>query len=121
MPCAAPSATRRCMPVLARYATSLPLRMVLGEPLRSYRRVFNMDKAQHFFSTMLAPLKQRNFCLLFIGQMISTIGDTFYAVALPWLMLAGGHSPQDLGIVLGAYGVPRVVTLLLGGWLSDRF
>ncbi len=32
-----------------------------------------------FFS----PFKVRNFQLLFAGQTISTLGDTFYAVALP--------------------------------------
>ena len=70
--------------------------------------------------TTLAPLRVRDFRLLFSGQMASTIGDMFYAVALPWLMLSSGRSPQELGIVLAAYGVPRVGTLLLGGLLSDR-
>jgi MFS family permease len=44
----------------------------------------------------------------------------FYAVALPWLLLSTGHTAQELGIVLAAYGIPRVGTLLLGGILSDR-
>jgi MFS family permease len=70
--------------------------------------------------TTFAPLRVRNFRLLFGGQMLSTIGDMFYAVALPWLMLSSGRSPQDLGTVLAAYGVTRVATVLLGGWLSDR-
>ena len=70
--------------------------------------------------TTFAPLRVRNFRLLFGGQMLSTIGDMFYAVALPWLMLSGGRSPQELGIVLAAYGVTRVATVLLGGLLSDR-
>src|SRR5579859_5899148 len=68
----------------------------------------------------LAPLRVRDFRLLFSGQMASTIGDMFYAVALPWLMLSSGRTPQELGLVLAAYGVPRVATLLLGGTLSDR-
>jgi MFS family permease len=72
------------------------------------------------FTTTLAPLQVRDFRLLFGGQMISTIGDMFYMVALPWLMLSSGRNPQELGIVLAAYGVPRVATLLFGGWLSDR-
>jgi predicted MFS family arabinose efflux permease len=71
--------------------------------------------------TTFAPLRVRNFRLLFGGQMLSTIGDMFYAVALPWLMLSGGRSPQELGIVLSAYGATRVATVLLGGLLSDRF
>lgn len=74
---------------------------------------------RQFISNLLVPLKVRDFRLLFSGQMISTIGDMFYAVALPWLMLSSGHTPQELGIVLAAYGVPRVGTLLLGGRLSD--
>src|SRR5690348_14612306 len=68
---------------------------------------------------VLAPLRVWNFCMLFSGQMISTLGDSFYAVALPWLMLSSGRTPQELGLVLAAYGVPRVATLLLGGTLSD--
>lgn len=73
-----------------------------------------------FLLTLLAPLKVRDFRLLFGGQMISTLGDMFYAVALPWLMLSSGRTAQELGIVLAAYGVPRVATLLVGGILSDR-
>lgn len=75
----------------------------------------------HGPGTILAPLRVRNFCLLFGGQMISTLGDMFYAVALPWLMLSSGRTAQELGIVLASYGVPRVATLLLGGVLSDRW
>jgi predicted MFS family arabinose efflux permease len=78
------------------------------------------SRASRLVRTTLAPLQVRDFRLLFGGQMISTIGDMFYAVALPWLMLSSGRSPQELGIVLTAYGVPRVGTLLLGGLLSDR-
>jgi hypothetical protein len=69
---------------------------------------------------MLAPLRYRDFRLLFGGQLISVLGDTFYAVALPWLVFANGGTARDLGLVLAAYGLPRVVTVLVGGWLSDR-
>src|SRR5438309_3654540 len=70
--------------------------------------------------SLFAPLKARNFRLLFGGQLISTIGDAFYAVALPWLVLTNGGSAQELGIILSAYGIPRVGSVLLGGVLSDR-
>lgn len=69
---------------------------------------------------MLQPFKVRNFNLVFGGQTISTIGDALYAVALPWFILNNGGSPQELGIVLAVYGIPRVGSTLLGGWLSDR-
>jgi predicted MFS family arabinose efflux permease len=78
------------------------------------------SRVSRVLRTTVAPLRVRDFRLLFSGQMISTIGDMFYAVALPWLMLSSGRSPQELGIVLFAYGVPRVGTLLVGGMLSDR-
>lgn len=71
-------------------------------------------------SGILAPLKVRDFRLLFGGQVISTVGDAFYAVALPWLVLTNGGNAQELGIILGAYGIPRIGSVLLGGILSDR-
>ena len=69
---------------------------------------------------LLSPLRVRDFRLLFAGQLISTIGDAFYAVALPWLVLTQGGNAQELGIILSAYGIPRVGSVLLGGVLSDR-
>lgn len=68
---------------------------------------------------MFAPFKVRNFSLLFGGQTISTVGDALYAVALPWLILNNGGNAQELGIVLTAFGIPRMFSILLGGWLSD--
>jgi len=73
-----------------------------------------------FLLTIVTPLKDRNFRLYFGGQMLSTLGDTFYTVALPWIILNNGGDAQSLGIVLSAYGVPRLGTILLGGMLSDR-
>src|SRR6266700_5141459 len=69
---------------------------------------------------MLSPLHNRDYTLLFSGQLISNIGDAFYWVALPWFMLSGGGGAQALGLALTSYGIPRVGSLLLGGPLSDR-
>jgi MFS family permease len=66
------------------------------------------------------PLRVHNYRLLFAGQLISGIGDGFYFVALPWLVLSSAGDPQALGLVLGAYGVTRALTTIAGGWLSDR-
>ena len=66
------------------------------------------------------PLRLRDFRLLIAGQMVSTVGDMFYAVALPWFVLSSGGTPRDLGIVLAAYGIPRAGSVILGGALSDR-
>jgi predicted MFS family arabinose efflux permease len=66
------------------------------------------------------PLRVRNFRLLFGGQTISVLGDALYVVAFPWLILTTGGSAEELGIVLAAYGIARAVSMLAGGWLSDR-
>lgn len=76
--------------------------------------------ASSFMQTIMTPLRNRDFRLLFSGQTTSTLGDAFYTVALPWIILSSGGSAQELGIVLVAYGVPRLATILVGGVLSDR-
>jgi len=66
------------------------------------------------------PLASRPFLLLTGGQVTSTIGDYFYAVALPWLVLSSHGGAVALGAVLACYGVSRTVTIPLGGMLADR-
>jgi predicted MFS family arabinose efflux permease len=68
----------------------------------------------------LAPLRHRRFRLLVAGQLTSNVGDAFYAVALPWYVLATHGGPLLLGTVLAAYGIPRTALLVVGGQLSDR-
>jgi MFS family permease len=94
-----------------------PLAIDPSEELERQDRQILLERA---LGEMLQPFKVRNFSLLFGGQTVSTIGDALYAVALPWLILANGGNAQELGIVLTAYGIPRVGSVLLGGWLSDR-
>jgi len=66
------------------------------------------------------PLASRPFLLLSAGQVTSTIGDYFYAVALPWLVLSSNGGAVALGAVLACYGISRTITIPLGGWLADR-
>jgi MFS family permease len=68
----------------------------------------------------LGPLAYNDYRLLFAGQLISLIGDAFYAIALPWYMLTQGGGAANLGLALTAYGVPLGAATLLGGWLSDK-
>ncbi len=72
-------------------------------------------------SRALAPLRQRGFRLLTIGQVTSNVGDACYAVALPWYVLAAHGGVLLLGTVLAAYGVPRTALIAVGGWASDRW
>src|SRR5215472_4666712 len=78
------------------------------------------DRAKPAAGGMLRLFNVRNFPLLLGGQTISAFGDALYMVALPWLILTTGGNAEALGIVLSAYGIPRALCMLAGGWLSDR-
>jgi MFS family permease len=67
------------------------------------------------------PLKVANFRSLWVGLTISLLGDQFYFVALPWVILQMTGSPVALGTVLLITAVPRSVFMLIGGVVSDRF
>jgi MFS family permease len=70
---------------------------------------------------LLSVLRIRNFRLLWLGQGISLLGDQFYLIALPWLVLQLTGNALAMGTVLGLAGVPRAVFILVGGALTDRF
>ena len=65
-------------------------------------------------------LRSRPFRLLAGGQFVSNLGDGFYAVALPWYVLAHHGGPVLLGTVLACYGIPRTGLIMVGGHLADR-
>src|SRR5512139_2139502 len=66
-------------------------------------------------------LQNRNFRMLWIGEGISLLGDQFYLIALPWLVLSLTGNALAVGAVLAMAGIPRVLFLLVGGALTDRF
>ena len=68
-----------------------------------------------------SPLSVRNFRLLWIGEGISLLGDQFYMIALPWLVLQITGSALALGTVLALAAIPRALFMLVGGALVDRF
>ena len=63
----------------------------------------------------------RNFRLLWIGEGISLLGDQFYLIALPWLVLSLTGNALAVGTVLATAGIPRALFMLVGGALTDRF
>ncbi len=67
------------------------------------------------------PLSVRNFRLLWIGEGISLLGDQFYMIALPWLVLQLTGSALALGTVMALAGIPRALFMLIGGAFVDRF
>jgi len=67
------------------------------------------------------PMTLPHFRNLWIGSTISLLGDQFYIVALPWLVLQMTGSSLALGAVMMTAAVPRAVLMLLGGAVIDRF
>jgi MFS family permease len=66
-------------------------------------------------------LRGRNFQLLWGGEFISLLGEQFFLVALPWLVLLLTGNAFATGTVLAVAAAPRAVLILLGGALIDRF
>lgn len=68
----------------------------------------------------LGPLRHRNFRLLVAGVATSSLGNAIYPVALALAVLELGGSAAELGLVVAAFALADVVTVLFGGVLGDR-
>jgi len=66
------------------------------------------------------PLRHRSFVLWWIGATTSLLGDQFYLVALPWVVLQLTGSAVAMGTVAMCAGIPRAVLMLMGGAITDR-
>jgi DHA3 family tetracycline resistance protein-like MFS transporter len=69
---------------------------------------------------LLAPLRHRDFRLLWTGMCVSLLGDGAFLVALAWQVYQLSDAPTAMGVVGIAMTVPTIVFLLVGGALSDR-
>ena len=82
---------------------SLPLRAALGGLKRGF-----------------AALGIRNYRLYWTGQVVSLVGTWMQQVSLPWLVLALGGSPIQLGFVAVLQFGPAMVLAPFGGVVADR-
>src|ERR671914_1149175 len=62
----------------------------------------------------------RNYRLYWSGQVVSLIGTWMQQVSLPWLVLALGGSPLQLGFVAVLQFGPAMVLAPFGGVFADR-
>jgi MFS family permease len=67
-----------------------------------------------------ALLGQGRFLALWAGQLTGLIGDSFYYIAIAWLVLQLTGSSLAVGSILTAAAVPRALLMLLGGAVVDR-
>jgi MFS family permease len=65
--------------------------------------------------------RNRDFVLLWSGQLISTAGTQVTSLALPLLILAVTNSPAQAGIVAACSSLPRFLLALPAGALVDRW
>ena len=80
-----------------------------------------MSQASSTAQKPVNPLRVRDFRLLWIGESVSLLGDQFYLIALPWLVLQMTGNALALGTVLALASIPRALFMLIGGAFVDRF
>lgn len=66
------------------------------------------------------PLRNPKFRLWLIGGTISLLGDQFYMLAMPWLILQQTGSAVAMGAIMMAGSIPSALLMLMGGVVSDR-
>jgi MFS family permease len=70
---------------------------------------------------LLAPLRHRDFRMLWLGMAVSLLGDGIFFVAVAWESYSLWNAPVALSIVGIGMTVPTVAFLLVGGVVSDRY
>lgn len=71
-------------------------------------------------SNMLSVLKNRNLRLLFVGSLVSNIGDNFQYIALMAMAFKMTNSATVMGTIMICMLVPNVVLGLFSGVIVDR-
>jgi MFS family permease len=69
---------------------------------------------------LLAPLRERDFALLWTGMTVSLLGDGIYIVAIAWQVYDLKNDPVALSLVGLSFTGGMVAFLLTGGIVSDR-
>src|ERR1700692_4196994 len=64
-------------------------------------------------------LRNRNYSLLFWGQLISAAGTQMQVVAVAWQVYLLTHSVVALGLIGLMQAIPRLIFSLVGGVLAD--
>lgn len=65
--------------------------------------------------------RNRNFTLLFVGQLVSFFGTMLTSVALPYQIYTETKSTLMVGLLSLAQLLPLLVTALIGGVFADRY
>src|SRR5438132_13616058 len=66
-------------------------------------------------------LRNRNYSLLFWGELISSAGTQMQVVAVAWQVYLLTHSAVALGLIGLVQAIPRLIFSLVGGVFADVF
>src|SRR5438045_8525376 len=66
-------------------------------------------------------MRNRNYALMFWGQLISAAGTQMQIVAVAWQVYLLTHSPVALGLLRLLQAIPRLIFSLVGRVLADVF
>ena len=80
-----------------------------------------LDRAGGFSRVnLLAPLRHRDFRLLWAGMTVSLVGDGIFLVAMAWQAFELWNAPAALSLLGIGMTIPTIAFLLPAGVLSDR-
>src|SRR5579864_9659297 len=66
-------------------------------------------------------LRNRDYALLFWGQLVSSAGTQMQVVAVAWQVFLLTHSAVALGLIGLVQAIPRLIFSLVGGVFADVF
>jgi MFS transporter, DHA1 family, staphyloferrin A biosynthesis exporter len=93
-----------------------------GEPVFGGRRQFTSRPTGLSFNIRtFDSLRIRDYRLLWLGQLNSTMGQWMDQVTRLWLIYSITHSAIDLGIVSAARGIPFLIFGVIAGAMADRY
>lgn len=69
----------------------------------------------------LSILRNKNFFLLWQGQLVSVLGDALYTIALNFFVLEITGSTAIMGTVMALVTIPRIICGPLAGVIVDRY
>ena len=69
---------------------------------------------------IFAPLRHRDFRVLWTGMAVSLLGDGIFFIAIAWETYSLWNAPAALSIVSIGLTLPMIAFLLIGGVVSDR-
>ncbi|WP_088011556.1 MFS transporter [Gottfriedia acidiceleris] len=73
------------------------------------------------FNKSIDLFKNRNFLKYWLSYLFSALGDSIYYFLIPWMIKEITGSGTMMGTFLLVVGVPRIMFMLFGGVIVDRF